>query len=371
MEIFRFLNTTSGDPLLMNNGVIINNLKSKTWIERYGEAGEFTLTADLTSNIRSLLPLGSYISHLDSTDIMIVENHEVKDYKDRDPEVVITGRGFETILENRIVGALINSPYVTAAGPMYFPISGNLEDQIYAVIMSHIHGDSVLNPDDELPHIEVGRYDLNITTSNKNVELGDLYTAVVNLLKLGDLGLRVYRPRTSGIGGLGANDIYMAIHQGTDQRNRIMFSYDTGEIETIDSLWSNKLEKNAALVYGRWIKVDIFGSEVKGDRRYMLIDASDIDNQQTEAPSGDWIGIFGYVMGLRGWDILKNQKTVGITKAEIAKDFNQFMYRRDFNIGDIVSIYGSTNETTAMRIIEYVEIEDETGMQSYPTLAEI
>jgi hypothetical protein len=57
-----------------------------------------------------------------------------------------------------------------------------------------------------------------------------------------------------------------------------------------------------------------------------------------------------------------------LTKAEVSKDTNQGAYRTDFNVGDIITVHGDYNETSVMRISEYVEIEDENGRTGYPTL---
>ncbi|MET0787162.1 MAG: hypothetical protein ABWY25_10690, partial [Paenisporosarcina sp.] len=101
MDIFRFANPTNKTK--MEQGILINGLKSKMWIERYRDAGEFTLTAGADFNVKSQLPIGSFISHTNTSEIMVVENHEIKDNRDRESEIVITGRSFETILESRIV----------------------------------------------------------------------------------------------------------------------------------------------------------------------------------------------------------------------------------------------------------------------------
>jgi hypothetical protein len=46
-----------------------------------------------------------------------------------------------------------------------------------------------------------------------------------------------------------------------------------------------------------------------------------------------------------------------------------YQYRRDYNIGDLVSIDGNFGQTAVMRVIEYAEIEDENGNSGHPTLA--
>jgi len=73
MDVFTFLNPTS--PTKMEQGVFVNGLLSKMWVERYRQAGEFRFTAKASSGVREQLPLGAFISHTDTHEIMVVDNH--------------------------------------------------------------------------------------------------------------------------------------------------------------------------------------------------------------------------------------------------------------------------------------------------------
>jgi hypothetical protein len=72
-----------------------------------------------------------------------------------------------------------------------------------------------------------------------------------------------------------------------------------------------------------------------------------------------------------GRQILASQNEVSISKVEISKNTTRYKYRTNYNVGDLVSVEGNYNTSAIMRVVEYVEIEDETGENSYPTLAEI
>jgi flagellar basal body L-ring protein FlgH len=134
-------------------------------------------------------------------------------------------------------------------------------------------------------------------------------------------------------------------------------------------LWSNKKNKNAAMIFSRWVETRVVGAEAEIDRRWMLIDASDLDNQLTAAPTGAALTDIVNTMQQRGNAALSAQNDLALTKAEVSKTASKAMYRRDFDVGDIITVTGDYNESAPMQITEYVEIEDENGRSGTPTLA--
>lgn len=364
MDIIKFNNPTA--PMRMEQGVIVNGLKSKMWVERYDKAGEFKFVADAKVGMRDALPIGSFISHLDTSEVMIVENHEISDKKIDTPEIIITGRGLETYLENRIVGS--NKPFPSAGEPNEYPLAAdNLSDQIVTLIQQHIYAVHLVDVDNQVPFVVV----LNTVTTledviARTVKRGPLYDRVLELLAIGSLGIKVVRPSQASPTNTG-----IVIHSGVDRTGEIIFSSDTGEIENADYLWSNKRVKNAALITGRWVETMVTSTETLYDRRMMLIDASDIDNHFPAAPEGADLDAVVAAMQLRGLELLISQRNVALTKAEVSRSNPKLTYRKDFDVGDFVTVHGSYNDSTTLRISEYVEIEDETGSTSYPTLTVI
>jgi hypothetical protein len=73
-------------------------------------------------------------------------------------------------------------------------------------------------------------------------------------------------------------------------------------------------------------------------------------------------------MSARGRAAIKGQSNITITQADVSNT-TMYQYRRDYNIGDLVSIDGNFGQTAVMRVIEYAEIEDENGNSGHPTLA--
>ena len=150
-----------------------------------------------------------------------------------------------------------------------------------------------------------------------------------------------------------------------------MFSYDTGEIVSADYLWSNKKLKNAAMISGKWVQTVVNPTDAGYARRMMYVDATDIDQAFTVAPStstSPTLAAIVAAMQQRGREALAAQNNIALTKAEVTKQSTLAKYRVDFDVGDYIMVSGDYNEAAPMRVSEYVEIEDSTGESGYPTL---
>jgi hypothetical protein len=368
VDIFKFRNPT--DPAKMEQGEIVDGFKSKMWIERYREAGEFTLVASLESGIREKLPLGTFISHVDTQEIMIVEDHQISDNKGELSDVTITGRGFESFLENRITGS--NRTFPSRVGYPGFDLpNGYTWDQAVYLLEQHILATYLIDDKDEVPYVQVQ----NLVTGTdglylfRTVQKGDsLYSALVSLLKEDDLGIKVVRPTVSN------PNTVLTIHKGVNRSASLVFSFESGEIESADYLWSNKKLKNSALVSGKWVevRVDDFYKEGYG-RRTMYVDASDLDSSNYDdlVTDGDprYVGLQN-MMYQRGLNALAAQKEIALAKAEVNKESStKSVYRRDYDVGDMIMVAGAYGTARPMRVTEFVEIEDEHGKTAYPTLS--
>lgn len=366
MDIFKFSNPTS--PTKMERAEIINGLTSKMWIERYLREGEFTLTAPASSGIREKLPTGSFISHVNSTEIMIVENHEINDSQGNESIVTVTGRGFETYFENRVVGANKSFPVWGTLTDYNLP-SGLIWDQAVLMISDHILAANLLDDNDALPYISVlSAVSASGSSVPRTVGRGNLYDKLMALLGIENVGIKVIRPGPWSPLAPGSPNVAVVMHLGVDRTDQVIFSYDTGEIQSADYLWSNKKFKNAALVTGKWVETSVLPVAVEYGRRWMFVSATDIDEGYTTVPSGASLTAVIAAMQQRGTEALASQNEIALTKAQVSKEAAKSIYRTDFDVGDIITVSGDYNEVSAMRVSEYVEIEDQTGESGYPTL---
>lgn len=369
MDIFRFLNPTA--PTLMEQGVFIYGATSKMWVERFTEAGEFTIEGPLSANLKEQLPIGSYISHTDSDEIMVVESRQIKGDGDGDPLVTVTGRSFETWFDQRIVGSNIAFP-TTGAFPDYILPDNPTWTQVLKLINDHSKASSVIDPDNALPYFEtvITAGGTPVTTEERTIARDSVYKAIVDILKVDELGIQVIRPGRTTIGSDPQNSV-IRIHRGADRSDTVSFDYDAGEVTSADYIWSNLKAKNCALVVGKWVGTFVDTAAAGAARRMAYIDASDIDQNWNEAPTGGARGIIVAAMQARGKQELAAMGDIALASADISQGSRRYQYRKDYNVGDIVSVTGNFNESNVMRVEEFVEIDDESGHQAYPSLSAI
>lgn len=370
MDVFKFINPTH--PTLFDQGQLINGLKTKLWIERYRDISDFEFTANVETMVHKLLPIGTLVSHIETSEVMIVENHEIIEDIGKETEVKITGRSFEAFLENRIVGSNKAWPTIASATTEYLLAAGYTWNQAVQLIKDHIYLSNVIDPNDAILNVTVLTNVLGVSESvERSIKRGSVYTRLIEILDIDNLGIKTVRPGINSIFDPENTNMAIVIHKGEDLTGSIAFSYATGEIESADYLWSNKNLKNSALVTGRWIETVVKNGSIGYDRRMMYVDAYDIDSGYSVAPAGvDRTNVLA-AMTVRGQAALAAQKEILFIKTEPTRDSKVYRYRRDYNVGDIVTVAGVYNEITAMQISEYVEIEDELNQSGYPTLSAI
>jgi hypothetical protein len=350
----------------LTEGEAINGYDSAMWVERFQEPGEFKIKAKLSSGLREFLPVGTFITHMRTKELMWVENHNIKDPRDKDGTIEITGRSFVSYLENRIVA----QNHAAAANTIYEYVinSAPTWEQIEYLIYDHLVDVITVDPDDSLPGIYVDHSCTGTGTSEERIiKYGTIWDRVKELLKIDDIGIRMQRPSST------EPDIFFMIYQGVDRTQKVRFSSLVGDLDNVEYFFSTRKIKNIARVVGKWVQVvaTIDGSPPNNlDRRYMLLDASDIDQQQPSMPTGlglDWITAG---MHIRGATALRAQREIIITQADISPNARwRYGWQYDYDLGDLVTIDAEFGQSQVMRVVEHAEVEDENGTNSYPTLA--
>ena len=369
MDLFKF---AQAGGTTFDGAESINGYSRITWVERYSTPGEFTLEAKSSSGLAEFLPLGSMISHIDTMEVMIVENHEIEEKVSDDPIITITGRSFVSFLENRIVG--MNSaragstiaPYVTTAiGP---------HAQIVKMINDHIVSPPA-NANDVITNV-IATHSIGYegTGVAETIEFGNLLDRVLEKLKVWNYGIRTIRRNPFGIPGGDSTQTVINIYAGPAQTAMsppitLMFSWISGDIIEAHYLFSQKNNKNAALVVSKYFQVVVDGSETKYDRRTMLVDASILDNDLDAVPTG--VTKDNILNGMNSWGVsaLANQNATSLTQIDLSPNTKP-QFRRDYNIGDLVLIDANYGEIVVKRITEYAEIQDENSTTGHPTLAD-
>jgi hypothetical protein len=363
MEFFKFNYDTY--PTQLERGQIINGIDTSMWVERYSEPGEFEFTAQLSTGIKDFLPIGTIISHADTLEVMIVENHEIQETVEDDPVVTISGRSFVSYLENRVVG--MNAARSSSTLVPYTLAADYTWNQIVALINDHIFTPVTTN--DALVNVRaVSTVPGTGVSEIRNVEFEPVWDTVADILKIDDLGIKTIRRNTFGVQG-SSSDTYITVYKGIDKSASVIFSWKGGDISTADYLFSNKELKNSALVIGKFlfIAVDV-GGLTQYNRRIMIVKADDIDGHLTAVPTGVPLTTMLNAMTVRGRQEIAKQSIVTMSQTDVSKT-SKYLYRKDYNMGDLIALDGNFGQIALMRVIEYAEIEDENGESGHPTLS--
>ena len=362
MNLLRFI-TDGGSPFLYAQAV--SGYKVLRWTERHREAGELEIEAPLSSGLRDVLPPGTFVTHVDTKEVMIIEDHHIEQKKLEDPKLKITGRSLDSFLENRIVGAEYG--FGTPAVPpteYELPATADPGYQIVVFIADHCKAGvgGVIDSDDALPYTDVAYTPYIEATDALVLKRGSVYEALTDLLLQRDYGLKTVRD------DLGIVDFH--VHYGEDKSADVLFSWGLDELAALEYLFTNRKLKNTAYVMGRYASKMVYTGATYWDRRVMFVDASDLDSHLTAIPGGGTLTTIQNKMAARGMAALLGQVDLNMAQFDISPD-SRYKYRVDYNLGDIVSIQGDFGDLELRRVTEYTEIEDENGETGHPTLSEI
>lgn len=372
MDFFKFVDTI-GDPSFLQEGEMINGIRTARWVERYRDAGEFELTAPVSSGLRDFLPIGTIISHIDTPEAMIVETHEIdEDVEDHEPEIIISGSSLETWLKQRSVGANTEADggLIVFLSDYTLPYDVTWE-QAERLISRHIveggGGTPLINTGDEALGFQPIAMQQHIGTSNpatRIVRRGNLYDRVIELLEIDDFGIKVVRPNL-----VDGNPPFtqFRIHNGFDRRDSVIFSHVAGDLKKTKYLWSDKNLKTDAYIVSTFNEVRVNSAAQGYNRRILYVDASDLDSQETDWPTGPDRAQIIANMYIRGIDAILRRRSDAILRTDVSLT-TRYKFRQHYDVGDLVTVNGNYNTSSIMRVAEHVEFQDENGESGYPTL---
>jgi hypothetical protein len=351
------------DSTTFGNGQIINDIKSAKWVERYQEPGDFEFRCNPYDSIRTQLSLGSLISHLDTREVMMVEDHEINESLDGDPELVITGRSLFAFLENRMAtpNNFPKTNPVTDKDYLYEFTSRKPEDQIVQLLQEHISPTTAIFSQDGIPNATVTS---SISSTDAASEIvvgrGQLYSEVQKLIAEIDAGIKIMRPSPGTVGSL-----TFLLHQGVDKSDSVIFSSQFGDLESTRYFWSNRNYRNSTLVMGKYTyKVNRYPSVTGLDMRVVITDATNYD---AKPDSSEELAATDRILDKRArWNLAKYKKQRLVETSIVAN--TRYNFRKDYDIGDIVFISGNYGISEKMRVVEYAEFEDESGETGVPTV---
>lgn len=366
---------------------VLDEYISFIWTERYAEMGDFELiTLSTPANLRRFVP-DTMISILDSKRIMRIRSIEEKD--DEDHGITLTIKGFDLsfILQQRIIatideGMLLPVSYYGGFTPL------ELMDEIVwrICIPSSGHqissGDSIpfLNDKDTTPGSLYPSSNISPPDPADFVweqKIATLYSAITDLCKAYDLGYRLYKdPNSSKLYFEG----YNGIDRTSDQTEfpPVIFSSDMTNLQSTSEFRENVNHFNVVVAMYEYPNPDeeaepetLTIHEIVSDPQ-LAFSSGGFDQKTkfisvSQLPEGMEIeDAPAYLIQLANEE-LNRSKPTDVYDGEIDQN-SDFVYERDYFLGDIVEVRGNNGGMAFMRVVEQIIKYDANGKSSYPSL---
>lgn len=382
------------DALILNRKFetqcAVDAFESFIWTERYREPGDFEIYMPAARAPFEYMIRDYYVWRKGTDRLMILEDIAIAADAEAGPHITITGRSLESILDRRVVS------YRTI-------INGNLQNGIRRLL-----NENVISPSDSARKIPEFRFiqnnDPRITSLTVDINLlgENLLEEIEVLCEMHDLGFKVSYNED-------ASTFDFMLYYGVDRS----YAQDSVPWVVFSSKYNNLLSSNyfesarnlrtAAVVAGSdgyeagQVVIDVDGKpELTGlDRREMFIEAGDIetpnptvnedairerlekrgrdedyiqaeiDKAYAEALAQDTAQ---YNSQLRQRGLEELGKTYITESFEgVIEAVRQYVYDKDFFIGDVVQIRDEYGKEAASRITEVVMSHDVTGETITPT----
>lgn len=348
---------------------VIDSFKSIVWTERYNGYGDFELYLPLEGELPDYIKLDYYVLEKDSDKIMIIENIEITADSEDGDELCISGRSFESVLDRRIVWNV-----TTLNGSVQYCVKKLLNDN---VISPSISNRKISN------FIFEESTDTNITDPMVMAQYtGDnLYDVITSLCTVHSLGFKVALSSTDQF----AFNLYSGVDRSFEQiaNPYIVFSPYTDNLLSTNYFESNTDSKTITLVAGEGEGASRKTTTVSASsgagaglsRRELYTDARDIQSTEYDEVSGEEVTLsdseYTSLLAQRGTEDLADYHSTKSFEGEVEAGNQGYLYREDYNIGDIVQVVDQYGHSVRARITEVVMSESESGYEEYPTFENI
>lgn len=318
------------NPSLELQGVI-DEFSSLIWIRRYQMPGEFELRTPYAAESKDLLIPENIVQRYDGKSTIeagVIENLEMNS-----DEIIVKGRFLESYLDRRLIK---NTTYYT----------GNAEDSIRSIISNMV----------PIPLLELGT-DHGLT---ETLDFQATYKSVLNIIEKAcratALGFRI-RPDFS------ARKMYFEVYKGVDRTSsaaaKVIFS------EKFDNLMNEQYSYDSTNY-----KTKAFASQLINDVRVVYsvgggtgLDLREVHVATTVDTNNRTSSEIEESMKRQGQRTLES-RTISESFTFATDADSPFMYREDYDIGDLVHVmHVAWNINLALRIAEIEEDHENGGRE--------
>lgn len=359
---------------------MIDTFTSAIWTVRYDEAGDFEIYTPVRLDYIQAMQIGNYLWNRDSDRLMVIETVEIETDSEEGPQLIITGRSLESILDRRIVTSSQN-------------FSGNLQSVLFAIIQNE-----VISSDEtrRIPGFSLkANSDSRITSiaiSELSIRGENVYDVVCSLCQANKIGWRIL---PKGAGGF-EFELYAGVDRSYAQSVNpyVTFSPSFENLLNSNYIKSFKSYKNSIYAVGTYQKEVILQNKYKDDNGEWVVEEQTTYEEaevvtwqysETATPTGltrreMFVDNGGVNDGEQGgeyatWNAVNKEKAIAeLGEHQTTTAFEgeleatrQYIYGEDFNIGDIVQVENEFGITGTVYISEIVFSQDVNGITITPT----
>lgn len=330
---------------------VIESFKSIEWVKRYYETGDFVLNTTATVENVQMLKKRNYIAREDDEMICQIEKVNLKTTSESGNEITVSGRSIEKLLGQRIVWNQTNSK------------GGETAESFIRRLVS----ENAINTSDEkrrIPKLKLGVLKGYTETIDKQITGDNLLTAVMEICKTYEYGFKIMMDK--------AGDLVFELYKGEDRSYRqeknsfVIFSDDFDNIGNTEYEYDETNITNVALIggegEGKDRKYQTTGDGEGFERYELFVDAKDISSNEGEITMAE----YNKLLLERGKEKIAENSFVETYAGEI-ENTNTYIYRKDYELGDIVQIENKFGMIATSRILEIIESENTNGYRLVPT----
>lgn len=411
---------------------VVEGYTSLIWKEGFRSAGEFELKTHDIQKTLDLLPKGTLVSLLDTNEVCIVTKlHIGTDEEDKDVLTVGGTALWVYILGNRVTRSHTlfrtgDDPNAVSTVNLIFKIPDHLAFVLYSgIVFPHSEGGyPVTRKYFDLPfNAMVPHTAISQSVSDKggfyrtkwpppNESRLDSVSAILDLdqkygvrtVRPNGVSANIYTPTLTSLRGEGTMtvhhnidkmlfDIYEGVDRTLQNDGRVMFRYDSGDIESSEYLSSIEGHKNFVsshyeinpetfpnnkpaemheLLWEKDQRVDKWGTPMLGNsaaRKY--VNGLDFRHGQVAASvnvkeEGITDANLGRIQA-DGYKYLRENPELEMLTADISP-YTQFVYKEQYNLGDFVLVQGKYGDVQKMVVSEYTRTKEVTEERGFPTL---
>lgn len=334
---------------------MLEEYNSVEWVRRYDEPGDFVLSAvatteEITGTI-GLLKEDYYIAREDDEMIVQIEKKNLTTSAEQGNNITVSGRSIEKVLGQRIVWTQTNTK-----------ASETVEDFIRRLI-----DENAIHPTDpkrKIPKLTLGERMGFLEKLEKQITGDNLLEVVQELCKTYGYGFKI----TMNDSGLLEFVLYKGVDRSYKQSENpyIVFSSEFDNLINTEYEYDKTNHRNVALIggegEGKDRKYQTIGESEGMERYELFVDAKDVSSNNGEITQPE----YNKLLVEKGMEKLAESATTENYEGEIETE-NTYVYKEDYNIGDIVEVENEYKMQASTRVTEIIESDNENGYRAVPT----